>query len=51
MDLTTNGVVVTDAIKYVQDQMEHLPCQEKKLPKEIEHKEEGGELKNLSGRR
>jgi hypothetical protein len=46
MDLTTNGAVVTDAIKYVQDQMEHLPSQEKKLPKE-----EGGELKNLSGRR
>ena len=24
MDLTTNGVVVTDAIKYVQGKMDHL---------------------------
>ena len=24
MDLTTNGAVITDTIKYVQGQMEHL---------------------------
>jgi hypothetical protein len=28
MDLTTNGVVVTDAIKYVQGKMDHLNTQE-----------------------
>jgi hypothetical protein len=31
MELTTGGVIITDAIKYVQDQMEHLNNQEKKL--------------------
>ena len=31
MDLTTtNGLVVTDAIKYVQGQMDHLPSQKKR---------------------
>jgi hypothetical protein len=39
MDLTTNGVVITDAIKFVQGQMNHLNKQEKKLLKDI--KEEG----------
>ena len=39
MDLTTNGVVITDAIKFVQGQMNHLSKQEKKLLKDI--KEEG----------
>ena len=31
MDLTTNGVVVSDAIKYVQGQMDHLNKSEKVL--------------------
>jgi hypothetical protein len=31
MDLTTNGVVVTDAIKYVQGQMDYLNKSEKAL--------------------
>lgn len=31
MDLTTNGVVIMDAIEYVQDKKEHLNDQEKKL--------------------
>ena len=35
MDLTTNGVVVTDAIKYVQDRMDHLSSQEKKRLQDI----------------
>ena len=35
MDLTTNGVVVTDAIKYVQGQMDHLNKSEKALLQEI----------------
>jgi hypothetical protein len=29
MDLTTNGVVITDAIKYVQGKMDHLNKTEK----------------------
>jgi hypothetical protein len=31
MELTTGGVIITDAIKYVQGQMNHLNNQEKKL--------------------
>jgi hypothetical protein len=31
MDLTTNGVVITDAIKYVQSQIAHLNKTEKIL--------------------
>lgn len=41
MDLTTNGVVITDAIKYVQGKLDHLNNQEKKLLQDInEDKEE-----------
>jgi hypothetical protein len=40
MDLTTNGVIVTDAIKYVQDKMEHLNSQEKGLLQNIQQKED-----------
>jgi IS30 family transposase len=43
MDLTTNGVVVTDAIKYVQGKMDHLNNQEKDLLQDIKQKEEPGE--------
>jgi hypothetical protein len=35
MDLTTNGVVVTDAIKYVQSKMDHLIETEKELLQDI----------------
>jgi orotate phosphoribosyltransferase-like protein len=35
MELTTNGVVITDAIKYVQGQMNHLNDQERKPLKDI----------------
>lgn len=35
MDLATNGVVVTDAIKYVQGKMDHLNTAEKKLLQDI----------------
>jgi hypothetical protein len=31
MDLTTNGIVITDAIKYIQGQINHLAGQEKKF--------------------
>ena len=46
MDLTTNGVVVTDAIKYVNSKMDHINNQEKKLLQDIkkEAEEEGEEL-------
>jgi hemerythrin-like domain-containing protein len=39
MELTTNGVVVTDAIKYVQGQMDHLSKSEKALLQDIKQKE------------
>jgi hypothetical protein len=39
MDLTTNSVVVTDAIKYVQGQMDHLNKSEKALLQDIKQKE------------
>ena len=38
MELATNGVVVTDAIKYVNGQMNHLNNQEKKLLLDIKDK-------------
>jgi Trp operon repressor len=31
MDLTTNGIVVTDAIKYVNSKMNHLKTEQKKM--------------------
>lgn len=37
MDLTTNGVVITDAIKFVQGQMDHL--NKKALLQDIKEKE------------
>jgi hypothetical protein len=40
MDLTTNGVVITDGIKYVQSQTEHLNKAEKPLLSDIKKKEE-----------
>jgi hypothetical protein len=44
MDLTTNGVVITDAIKYVQSKMDHLNKTEKAL-QDREEKEESEEQK------
>ena len=40
MDLTTNGVVITDAIKHVQGQMDHLNKSEKVLLQVIKEKNE-----------
>ncbi len=40
MDLTTNGVLITDAIKYVQSQMDHLNKTEKALLQDIKEKED-----------
>ena len=39
MDLTTNGVVITDAIKYVNGKMDHLNKQEKTLLQDIKEKQ------------
>jgi hypothetical protein len=39
MELTTNGVVVTD--QYVQGKMDHLNDREKALLQDIKQKEEG----------
>jgi hypothetical protein len=40
MDLATNGVVIIDAIKYVQGQMDHLNKSEKALLQDIQQKED-----------
>jgi hypothetical protein len=40
MEMTTGGVIITDAIKYVQGQMDHLNNQDKKLLKDIKDEEE-----------
>jgi hypothetical protein len=40
MELTTNGVVITDAIKYVQGKMDHLNKTEKALLQDIKEKED-----------
>jgi hypothetical protein len=42
MDLTTNGVVVTDAIKYVQSKMDHLNTAEKQLLKDSKEDKDKG---------
>lgn len=41
MELATSGVIITDAIKYVQGQMDHLNKQEKKILKDIKEKGKG----------
>jgi hypothetical protein len=50
MDLTTNGVVVTDAIKYVQGKMDHLNTQEKKLLQDIKPKQQQEEEEEKENR-
>lgn len=40
IDLSTNGVVITDAIKYVQGKMDNLNTAEKKLLQDIKNKED-----------
>ncbi|MDQ3977298.1 MAG: hypothetical protein M3264_12305, partial [Thermoproteota archaeon] len=55
MDLTTNGVVITDAIKYVQGKMDHLNKTEKvllqdvKVEKNQQPDEESAEGKTTNG--
>ena len=43
MDLTTNGIVVTDVLKYVQSQMDHLNKSEKVLLQDIKFTEDNPE--------
>jgi hypothetical protein len=40
IDLSTHGVVITDAIKYINGKMDYLNNQEKKLLQDIKGKEE-----------
>ena len=40
MEMTTGGVIITDAIKYVQGQMDHLNKTEKALLQVIKHKKD-----------
>lgn len=47
MDLTTNGVVITDAIKYVQGKMDHLNKTEKKLLQDIKEDKTESKVTNL----
>ena len=47
MDLTTGGVIVTDAIKYVQGRMDHLNTTEKKLLQDIKQKDGQGEEEDI----
>jgi hypothetical protein len=49
MDLTTNGVVITDAIKYVQGKMDHLNNEEKKLLQDIKDRGKEEPASNPSG--
>ena len=55
MELTTNGVVITDAIKYVQGQMDYLNKTEKTLLQDIKEdrekdkQEDIGEQKTTNG--
>jgi hypothetical protein len=48
MDLTTNGVVITDAIKYVNGKMEHLNNQEKKLLQDIKEDAEAKDTEEVN---
>jgi hypothetical protein len=48
MDLTTNGVVITDAIKYVQGKMDHLNTAEKQLLKDIKEDKEKEQISEES---
>lgn len=54
MDLTTNGVVVTDVIKFVRGQTDHINNQETKLLHDIQQREqqvgrEEGETNTTNG--
>jgi hypothetical protein len=47
MELTTGGVIITDAIKYVQGQMDHLNKTEKALLQDIKQEKNGEQPKDI----
>lgn len=47
MEMTTGGVIITDAIKYVQAQMNHLNKTEKGLLQDIQEKKNGEQPEDL----
>ena len=47
MELTTDGVIITDAIKYVQGQMNHLNKTEKALLQDIQEKKNGEQPEDI----
>ncbi|MFY9565878.1 MAG: hypothetical protein WAQ29_05965 [Nitrososphaeraceae archaeon] len=51
MDLTTNGVVITDAIKYVQGQMDHLNKSEKVLLQDTQDNKTKEEEENIESQK
>ncbi|MFZ0648466.1 MAG: hypothetical protein WAM27_09625 [Nitrososphaeraceae archaeon] len=51
MDLTTNGVVVSDAIKYVQGQMDHLNKSEKVLLQDTQDNKTKEEEENIESQK
>jgi hypothetical protein len=44
MELATNGVVITDTIKYVQGKMDYLNKEEKKILQDINKREEAADV-------
>jgi hemerythrin-like domain-containing protein len=51
MDLTTNGVVASDAIKYVQGQMDHLNKSEKVLLQDTQDNKTKEEEENIESQK
>ena len=51
MDLTTNGVVVSDAIEYVQGQMDHLNKSEKVLLQDTQDNKTKEEEENIESQK
>ena len=51
MDLTTNGVVVSDTIKYVQGQMDHLNKSEKVLLQDTQDNKTKEEEENIESQK
>ena len=51
MDLTTNGVVVSDAIKHVQGQMDHLNKSEKVLLQDTQDNKTKEEEENIESQK
>lgn len=47
MELTTGGVIITNAIKYVQGQMNHLNKTEKRLLQDIQEKKNGEQTEDF----